>query len=146
RLSPSDRHLGMELEVFHAVRERSADPGFEAGVIVGDVAASREPRAEEPLERAEFEIDTAAYFNLCDGHGWKSKPADLTLGCESLGFDGRVIPALFQRHEFGILPLVAEPLTIGQRVTLGPGHQAVDSIDDGGAFVWVGHADVGDGS
>ena len=67
-LASLDGDLGVQLEVFHAVRERAADPGLEAGVIVRHVAAPRQPGAEQPLERAKFQIDSAAQFNLRDSH------------------------------------------------------------------------------
>ena len=62
----SHRQLSVEFETLRAVGERPSDPGLKARVVVGDIAASWKPGAEEPLEGAEFEVDPAADFDLGD--------------------------------------------------------------------------------
>src|SRR4051812_34058933 len=74
------RYLHPQLEVIHAARERSSDPGFEPGLVVGHPAAAREPRAVEPLQGAEFEGEVAVEFDLGDGHGGKGVAADFAFG------------------------------------------------------------------
>jgi hypothetical protein len=66
------------------------------------------------LEGAEFEVDPAADFDLGDDHRRKPEPADLSPGDESLDFDGNVILAIFQGRDLGVVPLVPEPLAVGQ--------------------------------
>src|SRR5262245_13100446 len=99
-------------------------------MVVRNVAAAWKPRAEEPLQCAEFQVDAAADLNLCNGHRWKPEPADLTHRRESLRFDGSVIAAVLKRNEFGILPLVAKPLAFRDPVPLGPGHEPPNGLDN----------------
>ena len=55
-----------------------------------------------------------ADLDLGDDHWRKPEPADLSPGDESLGFDGNVILAIFQGRDLGVVPLVPEPLAVGQ--------------------------------
>lgn len=111
--------------------ERSSDPRLEAWLIIGHVAAPREPRPVQPLEGAEFEVDPAADFDLGDDHRRKPEPADLSGGDESLGFDGNVILAILQGRDLGVVPLVSEPLAVGQCVSLRPRDEALGRVGDG---------------
>src|SRR4029453_18643761 len=106
-------------------------PRFEAWLIIGHVAASRKPRPVQPLEGTEFEVDPAADFDLSDGYRRKPEPADLASGHESLGFDGDVILAIFQRRDLGVVPLVPEPLAVGHCVALRPPDQTLGRFGDG---------------
>src|SRR5437868_2074029 len=77
--APSHRQLGVEFKALRAVGERPADPGLKARVIIGHVAASWKPCAEEPLECAQLQVEAAAHFNLGDDHRRKSESTDLSL-------------------------------------------------------------------
>jgi len=69
------------------MREGSTNPGFKTRLIVGHVTATREPRAIEPLQSAEFQIEPAAYLDLCHDHRRETEPANFALGNESLCLD-----------------------------------------------------------
>ena len=51
---PPDRQLHVNLEIICSVREGATNPGFKARMIVGYAAPTREPRAMEPLQRAQY--------------------------------------------------------------------------------------------
>ena len=61
------------------MRERTSDPRLEAWLVGGYEAARREPRAEDPVDGAHFELDRTADLDLGDEHGGELEPADLAL-------------------------------------------------------------------
>jgi hypothetical protein len=141
-LRSPDRQLNVNLEVLCSVREGSANPGFKTRMIVGHVSATREPRAIEPLQRAKFQIELAAYLDLRHDHRREPEPANFALWGESLCLDCDVVSAVLQRRDLGVVPLVAKPLPVCELLAFGPRHEALGSPDHGIALVWPGNADV----
>lgn len=123
--------------------EGSSDPGFEAGMIVGDVTATWEPGAVEPLECTQFQVEPAADLELSGDHRGERELADFAFRGESLCAHGDIIPAVFQRGDLGVVPLIAQPLAVGEFMTLGPRDEALGGSEDAVALVRPRDADVG---
>lgn len=148
------RQVRIQLKMPHAMRERATDPDLEARVVVGHVAAPGEPRSVEPSQGADFKMEVAPEFNLGDNHRRKLEESDLpahlhpSFGSKPLGGDfyGRVIHAVFETNDLRLFPLVPEPLSVGQPVTIGPHHEAMDGFDSRVSFVRIVDADVRDGA
>jgi hypothetical protein len=98
-----DRQLAAQLEVFEPVGEGPTVPGLEGGLFVRHEAAVRQPGSEEPVERAQFELDVAAQLDLGHAHGRELEAADFTLGTDSvdLDLDRDVVAAVLQGHDAG---------------------------------------------
>ena len=52
-----ERELDAKLEVLHAMREGATVESLEPGLVGGCITAAREPRAIEPVERAQLDLD-----------------------------------------------------------------------------------------
>src|SRR5580704_5639674 len=130
RLGAPDRQLNVKLEVLCSVRKGSTNPCFEAWMIIGHVSAAREPRAIEPLQGAQFQIEPSADFHLRHDHRREPEPANFTFWGESLGLDCDVVPAVRKRRDLGVVPLIAKPLSVCESLPLGPRDQALRGADD----------------
>jgi hypothetical protein len=152
---PPHRKLHRNLEKLVAVRERLTDPGFEGGVVVGDIAAVRQPGCVEPIDRAGFAREVAAYADFRDAHWREFEATDLACwfeigdGIDIIDNQRDVVSTLRERDDLGLVPHVAEPLAVcepARAVALGPSHQAfVRGLRDPFA-IGIEHADVGDGA
>ncbi len=139
-----NRQLNPQLKVLESVRKRATDPSFEARLSVGHVPASRKPGAVQPVQRALFEIDRAAHFNLGHEHGGELESADFTFGVDVRNLDADVVAAVLERDDAGVIPHVTEPLPIGEAACFRPRDQslrrafnnawAATSADDGTQF------------
>src|SRR5262245_55542830 len=65
---------------------------------------------------------------------------------ESFRLHGDIIPALLERRDLGIVPLVAEPLAIGDAAPFGPGQEVPDRLQGIVALVGPVHPEVGHGT
>ena len=128
------------------MRKGSTDPGFKGRMIIGHVSTTREPGAIEPLQRAQLEVEPAAYLDFRHDHRRKLEPADFALWVELGCLNCDVIPAVCQRRDLGVVPLVTKPLSVGESLTLGPGEQSLGGLDYSIALVGPGNADVCHGS
>src|SRR5579862_8545007 len=99
--------------MLHAVSERPANPGLEAWMIIGHVAAPWEPTSKKPLKCTQLEFKSAAYFHFCNRHGRKAEPTNLSFRHEPIGFDRRVVLAVHESDNLRVVPLVTKPLAIG---------------------------------
>ena len=94
------------------------------------------------MQGAELEIEPTAYLDLRHDHRRKTEPANFALGGKSLRLDGDVVSAVFQRRDLGVVPLIAEPLSVCESVAFGPRDKALGGTDHTIALVWPGNADV----
>jgi hypothetical protein len=56
-------------------------------------------------------------------------PGNLALGGKPLRLDGNIIAAVGQRCDLGIVPLIAQPLSVRESGLLGPGDQGLCCLD-----------------
>src|SRR6516162_9134116 len=143
---PSDRQLGGQLEIFRPMGERPTHPRLEGGLVVGDEAASRQPAAIEPLQGAEFEVQPAADRNFRHAHRRKLIATHFAARVEACCLHGDIVLAVLQRRDLGIVPLVTEPLAIGEPASFGPGQESKDRLHGAVALVGPVHPNVGYGT
>ncbi len=108
--------------------EGATDPCFKRGMFGRHEAAGWKPGPEEPVQSAHFEIDPAAKFDLGHLHRGKFNPADFASWNFLGDYQANVVAAVLVGGNFGVVPHVAEPLSVGQTMTLRPLHQLRDRI------------------
>ena len=126
--------------------KRATDPCFEAGLIIRHESAPRQPGAIEPLQAAHFEVEPAADFELRHHHRGEAIASDFTLRGESVRLDRDVITAIVKRCDLGIVPLITQPLPIGEPAVFGPAHEALGSLDRTVTSIGLVHPDIGHGA
>src|SRR4029077_17633648 len=57
-------------------------------------------------------------------------------------FEAHVVATLIERDDLGIVPLVSEPLAVGEAARLGPGEHSRDRPGNIVAFVRLVHANI----
>src|SRR4029077_12357717 len=57
-------------------------------------------------------------------------------------FEAHVVATLIERDDLGIVPLISEPLAVGEAARLGPGEHSRDSPGNIVAFVRLVHANI----
>ena len=64
------------------------------------------------MQGAQLEVDPPSYGDLSYRHRRKIVPADLAPGGKPFPLDGDIVAAVLQRRDLGIVPLIAEPLSV----------------------------------
>ena len=112
------------MELARAMGERLAVPGLEHRLMRREMAAAREPGPVQPVDRARLELEGAGDRYLRHRHRREADHRDAVTDGRPLGHDEPdVVAAALRRHHVGAVPLVAEPLAVGEPALACPRHE-----------------------
>src|SRR4029077_8109232 len=118
-------------------------PSFDRGLASGCITAARQPSEIEPIERAQLDLNRTGDVDLRDQSRRQRGHAYFSVAQRGGGnFEAHVVATLIERDDLGIVPLISEPLAVGEAASLGPGKHSPDSPGNMVAFVRLVRANI----